>query len=485
MNLVFQREAVGDITRLVLNIQEDMELDRFALNMIARNEINSLIPIQIVHFNADHFLQYDISNKNILASKLMGVLKKAEVVQILNSLIGAFEETEAYMLSDDNLYLDWNYIYLDDNNNCSLLYVPCVDGISINKLEFLQRLMEQIHEDFTERDPYIYDIRNAFSRGAIKKIADLKDLLKKNNNDVLASTVSEMSINSYESKPVSSVNTNLNIQQEPVNVNINAKPESKGGFSLNIPGKKSAPVEVPGKKSSSIPIPGKSNQGMAIPGKSEPVSVSGNSGVAFNIPGKSNASFSIPGKVVDPAPVAVTEKEPKKKIDMKIPDINLFGKKNNQAKSVMESDVQMPVTPMPELKSSVNNKEMYESYEQTVMMDVSSQTAGFNNSSVMPGNPMMTASLTRKKTGENIVISSGNWVIGSGSSASYCVADNKTISRNHATIQLQGMGYVFVDNNSSNGSYVDGRRVGGGEYIQLQNNSVIRLSDEDFIFRLS
>ena len=493
MNLFFRKELMGDVTRLVLDIQEDTELDSFALNMISRNRIESLVPIQLSQFNNEHYLQYDISDKSTLATKLGSVLKKVEVEQLLNSIMQAFEVVEAYMLSESSLYLDWNYIFLDEDNKCFFLYLPFETEMSMDKMLFFRTIVEQIQEDYTERENYIYDIRNAFSRGAVKKIADLKDLLKKNYSSTV-STAEERFAEpvSVSSAPVKMVDSVAQVE------NSNAKSSSVGikGFSLNIPDKEKAAIEMPGKNKEKpvINIPGKEKSSIEMPGKEGiSLNIPGKESSSINIPGKAEASFSLPSKsgipLNIPGKASVTEektaeKEPKKKLDVKLPELNLFGKKTGTKEGAPEVDMRSMQLEAEQMNREKKNEDMYESYEHTVMMDAPKSPLQIISPLPQVENAI-SAKLVRKNTSEVIKIDKANWTIGSGRTADHCILDNKTISRNHAVIQMQGGRFYFMDNNSSNGSYVDGRRVFSGEQIELKENSVIRLSDEDFVFQLS
>lgn len=57
-----------------------------------------------------------------------------------------------------------------------------------------------------------------------------------------------------------------------------------------------------------------------------------------------------------------------------------------------------------------------------------------------------------------------------------------TVSRKHAEILLERGHYYLVDLNSTNGTYLDGRRIGWNQKEELQNGAVIRFANEEFIF---
>ena len=94
------------------------------------------------------------------------------------------------------------------------------------------------------------------------------------------------------------------------------------------------------------------------------------------------------------------------------------------------------------------------------------------------------AVLQRVSNGEQILLDRENLTIGkSANQVNYVVRGNKTISRVHATIRKVGEDYEIMDMNSSNGTFVNGRRI-SGDGITLKDQDKVRLSDEEFIFKM-
>ena len=94
------------------------------------------------------------------------------------------------------------------------------------------------------------------------------------------------------------------------------------------------------------------------------------------------------------------------------------------------------------------------------------------------------AVLQRVSNGEQILLEGENLTIGkSANQANYVIQGNKTISRVHVTIRKVGEDYEIMDMNSSNGTFVNGRRI-SGDAIKLKDQDKVRLSDEEFIFKM-
>ena len=93
--------------------------------------------------------------------------------------------------------------------------------------------------------------------------------------------------------------------------------------------------------------------------------------------------------------------------------------------------------------------------------------------------------LVRKKNNEEIYITKPEFKIGkSHVNADYSIDNNAAISRVHCIIiQRNGVNYI-KDNDSTNGTYVDGKKLSQGEEVLLKNNAEVKLGDEEFVFLL-
>lgn len=96
------------------------------------------------------------------------------------------------------------------------------------------------------------------------------------------------------------------------------------------------------------------------------------------------------------------------------------------------------------------------------------------------------AYLIRKKNGEKIVINLQNFKIGKERrKVNYCVSDNTTVSRLHCEIVKRGSDYYVIDQGSANYTYVNGVQLSPNKETLLSDQSVLKLSDEEFEFHLS
>lgn len=93
------------------------------------------------------------------------------------------------------------------------------------------------------------------------------------------------------------------------------------------------------------------------------------------------------------------------------------------------------------------------------------------------------ASLTRQVTGEKIELAKPSFVLGKNPEKSdYAVADNTNISRVHAVITTRNGRYYVMDQNSTNGTFINGRIIKAGQETEILPGDCLMLANEEFIF---
>lgn len=92
--------------------------------------------------------------------------------------------------------------------------------------------------------------------------------------------------------------------------------------------------------------------------------------------------------------------------------------------------------------------------------------------------------LVRSSNGEIIRIINDNFVIGKSKYTNYQVTGNNTVSRRHILIHKKNNGNLYIeDNDSKNGTFLDGQRLKAHQKKQLVAGQSLRLSDEVFEVR--
>ncbi len=91
--------------------------------------------------------------------------------------------------------------------------------------------------------------------------------------------------------------------------------------------------------------------------------------------------------------------------------------------------------------------------------------------------------LTRRATGVTVNIDRPVFRIGKErDKVDFCVTENRTVSRLHATIYTRNGSCFVEDNNSTNRTYINGTPVLPNREIKLKSGDVLKLSDEEFDF---
>ena len=101
-----------------------------------------------------------------------------------------------------------------------------------------------------------------------------------------------------------------------------------------------------------------------------------------------------------------------------------------------------------------------------------------------PSQQLNGGNLERKKNNENIAITKSSFRLGKDDlHCDYCVRDNNTISRQHAVITTIGNNVYIEDNNSKNGTFLNGIMLVAGQRQELRNGDIIKLSNEEFVYK--
>ena len=154
-----------------------------------------------------------------------------------------------------------------------------------------------------------------------------------------------------------------------------------------------------------------------------------------------------------------------------------------------------PVPPMPEMGNPFSGTPMPEmgnpfgGAPMPPMPEMNNQFGGTPVSSAVPtGMPFEEGPapyFIRMRTGERINIDKAEFKIGrKASEVDYAISDNTDISRVHCVI-VKDRGVCFIsDNNSTNGTYINGQRLNEGEKRFLTNGVVVLLGNEEFVYHI-
>lgn len=106
-------------------------------------------------------------------------------------------------------------------------------------------------------------------------------------------------------------------------------------------------------------------------------------------------------------------------------------------------------------------------------------------SNTLLGAPKVNPYLIRVNTDERIMINKATFKIGKATrGVDYTISGNGAVSRQHAVIIQKSGVYYIKDNKSTNHTYVNGKIIMEGVEEILTHDSVIKLGDEEFRFKL-
>ncbi|MCI8464926.1 MAG: FHA domain-containing protein [Lachnospiraceae bacterium] len=94
------------------------------------------------------------------------------------------------------------------------------------------------------------------------------------------------------------------------------------------------------------------------------------------------------------------------------------------------------------------------------------------------------AYIIRIRTGDEMAIVLDETLIGKSRDADFRVADNRAVSRHHASILMENGGYYLVDHDSTNSTYLNGMQLDPGEEYRLCHGDGFVLADEPFQFMI-
>lgn len=104
----------------------------------------------------------------------------------------------------------------------------------------------------------------------------------------------------------------------------------------------------------------------------------------------------------------------------------------------------------------------------------------------IPANePVSNAYITRMSTNEKVEITGTNFIVGKSSEyAKYVIRNNRAISRVHATFIIRNGTYYIADNDSKNGTFVNGQKIDFENMAELCDGDTIQLANEKFRFTI-
>ena len=115
----------------------------------------------------------------------------------------------------------------------------------------------------------------------------------------------------------------------------------------------------------------------------------------------------------------------------------------------------------------------------TILVDEDDDRTAFGDENAMPQCAVLVYQ------GQKIEVTQTPFVIGKYNTIyhlDYAIYGNDKVSRNHAEIICQSGRYLLKDNQSRNGTFLNGHRIDPNRPEELKNGDQIRLYNESFMF---
>lgn len=423
-------------------LDPDEQINTFANGMIMNNNITGILGYIYESSGGTRKLRYNHPDGIPLSLMLTQTLKKRVILGILSSIADIVCRAEEYMLDENRFVFYPQVIFVNTATfSADMVYLPAGLQGGCNFSAFVKMIINSSIISTDEDSSYVQKIVNHINSNPLISSRELGEFIKalmKETSDTPAAgfapnpRIAPSIPVQPQPAPSSSSSSETGLQHIPQTGS--QKPRTGGLFSGFGGKKKSEKAEKPVK-----PVkPGKSAKTEA------------NSGFGFNIPGQSpipKHQQAAPNTQAAPAaPPAANVKQP--------------------VYAAVSETAARPIAELPrdELQDG-----------KTVILDAPK-----------PGEKQSRQVYLEGKNGEKIYINKSMFFIGKSDKADIpndYIIKNSAVSRNHAYLQLTEGGASITDNNSSNGTFVNGERIPALAVIELKNGDIVRLANEEYIFK--
>ena len=461
---------------LVYYKKETDEVDSLVMGMIENNKIEGTVPFMKTQVDTVVSYRYDITGLQPVTEYFSGIVSKNKILTVIEEILEEKKLLEEYMLGMDAVVLENRCMFVEPaTGKVKCLLLP-VKHENLPMDIFFRNMIFSVQYNPEEDVSYVTKILNYFNGaetfsaiGFEKIIKELKG--RRTNVQVQRSVTPVLQNVPVQATAVSAVQpfqiqnpgtTILNSSTVHTNVQHYVNPNLSQGQNHAINANTSIPKTYPG-----------TNQGTNTdtrPVEQQEVSVKEKKGL-FGKKDKGEKSKSgLFGKKEKPENTKVeTQDRPKSFHGIAIPGSDVVEKPENtvtQPTAIPVQNVSIPVHAAP-----------IQYFGETI--DLKS----YIDTSVAQGNvganPVRNAFLIRKSTKEQFHLTKAVTKVGrSRENVDIYITDNTSIGRVHATLYLQN-GRVFIeDQQSKNGTFLNGHRVVGQEEVTPGSN--LRMSNEEF-----
>ena len=420
-----------------------------------------IIPYTLEEKEGQRTFVYQIGERMQMTEFLKKEINKKQMLTLLYNVLSALETFGMNMISLSYVAKDIQYIFVKPETLEVSFIVAAVDK-EITDLNEVRDFVKAIICDATyfemDRDNYVARLISFTNRRGTFSISDMKKYVDNLLLDMGIHIEEEKKQEVKENKTAADKVSRVGVMQNQAKMSQPVSPMSNG---QPMPGR---PMPMPNGQ----PMPGRPMpmpNGQPMPNRPMPMQMGPDGKPVAPMPnGQPMPNRPMPmqmgpdGKPVAPMPNG--QPMPNRPMPMQMgpdgkPIVPPVSPMNGAAPMSEKKPEAAPVPPMPEQKTDAPKPQAPVPY------------------------------LLRTATNEKIYINKPEFAIGrSATKADYTVTDNSDVSRIHCIIERKnGVSYI-KDNQSTNGTYVNGKNIAGQENVFLTNNAKVSLGDEEFVYHI-
>lgn len=453
-------------TSIVYTLDPDEKTDNFTNGMLSNNRIRGLLAHTCEINNNVQTLTYTITKGIPLSTLIRQSLRKNVMLTILKNIADILLRCEEYMMDTDHVILDEDYIFVDSNTlDVSMIMTPTNKPYGKPFRAFVKSCIVTGVFDLSEDTSYVMQISNFLNISPNASVKETSDFFNKliNSADIPVNIPNHV-INQVQANTPSAPPPAVNIPT-PV-------------MQQQIPTAPPAPMPIPS-PTAAVPMP----DAAKAPTDKEQKKVHRFGGLfekkkkKAETPNSSFSGMAVPG-MASPAVPAMPEPQPEKST-----------KKGKKADPIPQSSLAQVNMAAQQSNAQPMNVPEYDGYAgaEIVYNNINSGSEatvilGQENSSA--GN---FAGFLEQKNGTSVQITKDFFFIGKGTNTSIVndlVIRNDKVSRNHAVIECSNGHFYVKDNNSLNGTFINGSRITPNVRTELRHNDIIIFANEEYSFSI-
>ena len=131
---MFKKNTTDKGIELIYEIDENEKLDNVSIGMMKNNDIEALFPVDMITNDTKTQLKYQVGKSKSLNEYITEELTKEELLAVFENICKDISCIEEYMLLEDQVIFDNDYIFVE-GNNIRLILLPIYNrrnNVSVN-----------------------------------------------------------------------------------------------------------------------------------------------------------------------------------------------------------------------------------------------------------------------------------------------------------------------------------------------------------------